>query len=180
MVRFIPSIIICLSVLFSSTDLSALAPGKAGTIILKGEDFPAEKTTELSCTDSGECVHFVDEIKKTVQLKLAAFMGDKTLNIEIEIPATMGSHKIKLDKDGDQKPGEKFYLEILGQNPAVDKVVYTLEDERDDATIIITDISEENGTLTGSFSGRFFDAATAVKRVQVNGTFFINDNKSGK
>lgn len=117
MVRFIPSIIICLSVLFSSTDLSALAPGKAGTIILKGEDFPAEKTTELSCTDSGECVHFVDEIKKTVQLKLAAFMGDKTLNIEIEIPATMGSHKIKLDKDGDQNQEKNSIWRFLAKTP---------------------------------------------------------------
>ncbi|HNP47990.1 MAG TPA: hypothetical protein PKL85_04090 [Bacteroidia bacterium] len=89
------------------------------------------------------------------------------------MPATPGPHKLKLDKDGDQKPGEKIYLEIYGSNPAVDKVVYTLEDESDDATVTISDISESDKIIAASFSGRFFDSATGVKRVQINGNISV-------
>ncbi|MBK7853381.1 MAG: hypothetical protein IPJ66_20225 [Bacteroidetes bacterium] len=155
----------------SVTNVVAIEP--EGEISFKGEDFPAEKKAELFCADSSMCLQFKDELKKTATLILNGRMGGNTIRLEIETPATLGPHKIKLDKDGDPKPGEKFYIEILGPNSAVDKSVYTIEDESDDATVTITEIAEETGTLHATFSGRFFDGATGVKRAQIGGSVLI-------
>lgn len=156
---------------FSVTDV--VASESEGEISFKGEDFPAEKKAELFCVDSIMCLQFKDELKKTATFIMNGSMGGNTIRLEIETPATLGPHKIKLDKDGDPKPGEKFYIEILGPNSAVDKSVYTIEDESDDATVTITEIAEESGTLHATFSGRFFDGATGVKRAQIGGSVSI-------
>lgn len=167
-------IYIFILVLFSCISVTdVIASESEGEISFKGEDFPVEKKAELFCSDSSICLQFKDELKKTVILILNGRMGGKTIRVEIETPATLGPHKIKLDKDGDPKPGEKFYIEILGPNSAVDKSVYTIEDESDDATITITEIAEEAGTLHATFSGRFFDGATGVKRAQIGGSVSI-------
>lgn len=153
--------------------LSIQVRASEGTIALKGEDFPGEKNIPIFCKDSVACVVFKDEVKKSAVVDFVGQLDGKTLHLQIEVPATPGPHKLKLDKDGDQKPGERIYLEIYGSNPAVDKVVYTLEDESDDATVTISDISESDKIITASFSGRFFDSATGVKRVQINGNISV-------
>ncbi|HRH66180.1 MAG TPA: hypothetical protein PLU53_07780 [Bacteroidia bacterium] len=163
-----------LIILFYPAVVYGVSSAPSGTIFLKGEDFPVEQKAELACVDSGTCIQFNEEIRKTIRIVLSAPLGEQTLRLEIEVPATIGAHKLKLDKDGDPRPGEKFQLEIYGSNAPVDKVVYTLEDIGDDAMVNITDISEEQRSLNATFSGKFFDAATGVKRAQVNGTILIN------
>lgn len=151
-----------------------VANSNEASLSLKGEDYPTEKKTTLSCSAEALCLHFKEELKKTVIIELTGNLEGKHVSLQIEVPAIVGAYRLKLDKDGDQKPGEKFYLEISGSNAPVDRVVYTLEDESDGATVEITDLSEESGRLTGTFSGRFFDGATGVKRVQVSGAFSVN------
>ena len=162
---------------FASLSIFARAQSSSTNVMsLKGEDFPVEKKLPLFCDTIISCWTIHEGNKKTIFIQLVGMLDNKKTQLQIEVPAKAGTFRIKLDVDGDQKNGEKFYLEIFGKNPPVDNIVYTPEDEHDEATIHIDRFDEQEGNLSGSFSAKFFNGATAVKKVAVTGLFSLDKN----
>lgn len=147
----------------------------SGMLTLRGDDFPGATTVGLQCSGAS-CWSVSKEGAKQTTLRMNATVGEKNITFDIAFPGTLGGHKIKVDKDGDQRANEHFTMEVSGSNPAVDKVTYTVESAGDEASVQILKMDEKKHTVEGSFSARFTDPATGNHKAVISGRFVYNDN----
>jgi hypothetical protein len=167
-------LLVCIILLLGIPVRSQDAGAISGMITLRGDDFPAGKTISLQCTGPN-CWTTSGTGPKQTTLHMSGVLDDKNISIEIVLPGTSGSFKLKVDKDSDPKPNEKFSMEVYGSNPAVDKVVYTIEGASDEASVQLLKVDVNKKTLEGSFSARFVDASTGNRKAVISGRFVYGD-----
>jgi hypothetical protein len=145
---------------------------KGGTnlLMIRGEKYKEGATIVLTCTN--ECCT-IDNEKKVITMTMDGKLGEKNVRVSLEVPIVTGTQKIKLDKDGDLGNNQKMTIEIFGSNPAVDKDVYEIQDEKDDAIIAIMSADEVTKKLEGTFSAKYFDSATDIKKLSATCHFLI-------
>lgn len=127
-------------------------------IVLSAENIP-DRAAMLKCID--HCWH-VDSLNNLV-LTLEGTLRERSIRVSIIVTAKKGNTKIKIDKDGDLLIGQKLDIEIFGNNPAIDKQSFSIEDEKDEAVVTITSLDKNR--VSGTFYARFFDSATDTRRL---------------
>ncbi len=147
--------------------------GDLNVFTMRGENFKAGVITNLKCSE--ECLK-VDKDGGYISFSLVGKAGERNLAVSCEVPLLKGTKKIKLDKDGDLGAHQKFTIEIFGKNPAVDKDIYEIQDEADEATINIIRIDEKSGEVEGTFSSKYMDSATGIRRLSANCHFLVKHN----
>lgn len=167
------AILILLSTFLCASFSFAQSQKDLNTITLRGEDFKEEISTVLSCT--ANCI-VVDKDAGYIAFHLTGKIGERTILVSCETPQLKGTKKIRVDKDGDLPPHQKLTIEVFGKNPAVDKDVYEIQDETDEAIINIIRVDEESGEVEGTFSSKYFDSATAIKRLSATCHFLVKQN----
>lgn len=165
--------LIYLLFLFSFSLSAQSTKEELNVLSLKGENFKDGISIELKCT--APCIT-ADMDGGTIAFSLNGKIGNRNVLVTAETPVLKGTKKIKVDKDGDLPNHQKLTIEIFGENPAVDKDVYEIEDPMDEATITILRYDESAGELEGTFSSKYFDGATAIKRLSASCHFLIKQN----
>ncbi|MBL0103280.1 MAG: hypothetical protein IPP51_05680 [Bacteroidetes bacterium] len=145
---------------------------KVNTLSIKGETIKEGATVELVCA-SEECWTKSDKPSYT-SFKLSGKFNDRNVLISVEVPVTKGSFKVRTDKDGDLQDHESLTVEIFGSNPAVDKESYEVQDEADEGVVSI--LHNDEKMLEGTISVKYFDSATAVKRLSASCHFLLRKN----
>lgn len=149
----------------------AQKPGSSNNLIMiQGDDYKDGVSGELTCT--GKCFT-VDNSTKSISFTLTGKLGEKNISVYCDVPILSGTKKIKVDKDGDAKLHQKLTIEIYGSNPAVDKDQYEIQDLSDEAIITIMKLDEKTGFLEGTFSCKYFDSSTGIKRLAATCHFKI-------
>jgi len=143
---------------------------QSATIVLKGDDFKQERTLSLRCEKDKGCITYRDTAGKHVmQMELKGSFEDRVVTFNLMVVQTPGKHKIRLDKDADQKTWEYFGLEIAGPNAPVDIVVYTVENPADEVIIEIQKSNEKTGQFEASFTAKIIDPQTGNKKATMTG-----------
>jgi hypothetical protein len=162
--------LILLFLLFADGSFAQSQKARINDLFLKGEAFKEGEHISIQCT-SGKCWNY-DELSG-ISFTLSGTTAGKPLLLSAEIPFCKGTYKIKVDQDGDLGAHEKLELVIYGPNAPVDNVTYTVEDEMDEALVTITNADKENGILEGTLTAKFYDSATAIKRLTASCHFVL-------
>jgi hypothetical protein len=136
---------------------------KVNTLYLKTDNIPdrvvaVNPVDELCMVDSAGNIRMVFEGK----------LSEKNVRLTVCLKNKKGATKIKTDADGDLRPEQKADVEIFGNNPAVDKTTYAVEDEKDEAIITILSYNQTTGKIEGHFSSRYWDSATNSRRLSAS------------
>ena len=143
-------------------------------LMMRGEKYKEGVMLNVTCVDS--CL-IVDKDGNYIVFTLTGTLNDRTVKISGEVPVLKGTKKIKVDSDGDLPAHQKFSIEIYGSNPAVDKDSYEIQDESDEAVVNIMRFDEEKGEVEGTFSVKYIDSATAIRRLSATSHFIISLNR---
>ena len=143
------------------------------TIFLRGEDFKEEAYAVLVCSDN--CL-VIDKAVGYVAFTLKGKIGERNILITGETPLLKGTKKIRVDKDGDPNSHQKLTIEIFGENPTVDKETYEIQGESDEAIITIHKLDDAKREIAGTFSVKYIDDTSGLKRLGASCRFLIKQN----
>lgn len=162
--------LLLLFMICTAATLAQETKGGTNLLMMRGEKYKEGVTIVLSCTN--DCCT-IDNEKKVITMTMDGKLGEKNVRVSLEVPIVTGTQKIKLDKDGDLGNNQKMTIEIFGSNPAVDKDVYEIQDEKDDAVVAIMNADETTKKLEGTFSAKYYDSATDIKKLSATCHFLI-------
>jgi hypothetical protein len=159
--------------LISAAGFSQETKGGTNLLMMRGEKYKEGVSVVLTCAK--EC-YKIDKEKSVLSVSMVGMLGEKNVRMSFEVPVLSDTQKIKLDKDGDLGNNQKMTIEIYGSNPAVDKDSYEIQDESDDASVVIMRIDEDKKEIEGTFSVKYFDSATDIKKLSATCHFLISMN----
>ncbi len=145
---------------------------KGGTnlLLMRGEKYKNGETVLVASIDS---LLKIDRTASTVSFTLEGNISKKKIRVSCETSVLEGTKKIKLDKDGDLPLNRKLTIEVYGENPALDKDIYEIQDEFDEAIINIMRIDQIKLEFEGTFSVKYFDSATDTKKLSATCHFLL-------
>lgn len=142
---------------------------KLNTLYLKTDNVPDRIVSVLPV--SGQCKADTGGV---FNLTFEGKLSEKHVRLSMIFKSSKkGSTKIKTDADGDLRSDQKVDVEIYGENPAVDKTTYSIEDEKDEAAISISKYDSRTGLLEGTMNVRYWDSAMNSRRLSANIRFSL-------
>ena len=96
-----------------------------------------------------------------------------TENLLLYFKNKKGTVRIRVDEDGDLRPDQRADIEIFGSNPAVDKMLYTVEDKKDEVSVSVKQLNTSSGKIEGELNARYWDNATDSRKLSANISFSL-------
>lgn len=165
--------IILLFLFVGQYSIAQNSKGDINVLMMRGENFKEGAMLDMTCAPG--CLK-IDKEFGYFSFSLSGKIGERNVLVTGEIPVFKGSKRIKVDKDGDLGPHQKLTIEVFGDNPAVDKDSYEIQEVSDEASIVIMKCDEATGVVEGTFSSKYFDEALGIKRLSASCHFLVSQN----